>query len=241
MVEPALEGRGDPTPLRVQTLPLPTRVSASDPLWPAGQAGSYCPPACLPMLPPFSTPQVASPGQLGWGLRALAGRRHPFLCSHGLGWSSSHPSRAFSAAPLPNRWGSAWHHGLFALPQVNSVNCNTSWKINLFMQFRDHLDEVLKGVRTGSAPLPPCPLAASPAPQAPPQPSPSCPALLPVWPSLPCAPCSGSAAPSASLCTPPSRFRGSPPGALPQGPTHQPQLDHPFCFLWPHNPPLHSL
>lgn len=34
--------------------------------------------------------------------------------------------------------------------QVNSVNCNTSWKINLFMQFRDHLEEVLKGVRTGA-------------------------------------------------------------------------------------------
>jgi len=30
---------------------------------------------------------------------------------------------------------------------VNSVNCNTSWKINLFMQFCDHMEEVLKGVR----------------------------------------------------------------------------------------------
>ncbi|XP_055463164.1 inositol 1,4,5-trisphosphate receptor type 3 [Psammomys obesus] len=29
--------------------------------------------------------------------------------------------------------------------EVNSVNCNTSWKINLFMQFRDHQEEVLKG------------------------------------------------------------------------------------------------
>uniref|UniRef100_A0A5F8HBP8 Inositol 1,4,5-trisphosphate receptor n=1 Tax=Monodelphis domestica TaxID=13616 RepID=A0A5F8HBP8_MONDO len=29
--------------------------------------------------------------------------------------------------------------------EVNSVNCNTSWKINLFMKFRDHLEEVLKG------------------------------------------------------------------------------------------------
>ncbi|KAL7985259.1 hypothetical protein Chor_003829 [Crotalus horridus] len=29
--------------------------------------------------------------------------------------------------------------------QVNSVNCNTSWKINLFMKFRDHMEEVLKG------------------------------------------------------------------------------------------------
>lgn len=29
--------------------------------------------------------------------------------------------------------------------EVNSVNCSTSWKINLFMQFQDHLEEVLKG------------------------------------------------------------------------------------------------
>uniref|UniRef100_A0A8C6XGG3 Inositol 1,4,5-trisphosphate receptor n=1 Tax=Naja naja TaxID=35670 RepID=A0A8C6XGG3_NAJNA len=29
--------------------------------------------------------------------------------------------------------------------EVNSVNCNTSWKINLFMKFRDHMEEVLKG------------------------------------------------------------------------------------------------
>uniref|UniRef100_H3CDP2 Inositol 1,4,5-trisphosphate receptor n=1 Tax=Tetraodon nigroviridis TaxID=99883 RepID=H3CDP2_TETNG len=29
--------------------------------------------------------------------------------------------------------------------EVNSVNCNTSWKINLFMSFSDHREEVLKG------------------------------------------------------------------------------------------------
>ncbi|XP_020651503.3 inositol 1,4,5-trisphosphate-gated calcium channel ITPR3 [Pogona vitticeps] len=29
--------------------------------------------------------------------------------------------------------------------EVNSVNCNTSWKINLFMQYCDHMEEVLKG------------------------------------------------------------------------------------------------
>ncbi|KAM9828211.1 inositol 1,4,5-trisphosphate-gated calcium channel ITPR3 isoform 3-T4 [Syngnathus typhle] len=29
--------------------------------------------------------------------------------------------------------------------EVNSVNCNTSWKINLFMLFSDHREEVLKG------------------------------------------------------------------------------------------------
>lgn len=39
-------------------------------------------------------------------------------------------------------------------PQVNSVNCNTSWKINLFMQFCDHMEEVLKGVRKEVWPLP---------------------------------------------------------------------------------------
>lgn len=30
--------------------------------------------------------------------------------------------------------------------QVNSVNCNTSWKINLFMMYSDHKEEFLKGV-----------------------------------------------------------------------------------------------
>ncbi|XP_043932426.1 inositol 1,4,5-trisphosphate receptor type 3 [Protopterus annectens] len=29
--------------------------------------------------------------------------------------------------------------------EVNAVNCNTSWKINLFMMFSDHVDEFLKG------------------------------------------------------------------------------------------------
>ncbi|KAF7210487.1 transcript variant X2 [Nothobranchius furzeri] len=29
--------------------------------------------------------------------------------------------------------------------EVNSVNCNTSWKINLFMMFSDHREDVLKG------------------------------------------------------------------------------------------------
>ncbi|XP_040008243.1 inositol 1,4,5-trisphosphate receptor type 3 isoform X4 [Xiphias gladius] len=29
--------------------------------------------------------------------------------------------------------------------EVNSVNCNTSWKINLFMMYSDHREEVLKG------------------------------------------------------------------------------------------------
>lgn len=35
---------------------------------------------------------------------------------------------------------------LFFPLQVNSVNCNTSWKINLFMMYSDHREEVLKGV-----------------------------------------------------------------------------------------------
>uniref|UniRef100_A0A4W3GWE7 Inositol 1,4,5-trisphosphate receptor n=1 Tax=Callorhinchus milii TaxID=7868 RepID=A0A4W3GWE7_CALMI len=29
--------------------------------------------------------------------------------------------------------------------EVNSVNCNTSWKINLYMKYRDYMEDVLKG------------------------------------------------------------------------------------------------
>lgn len=32
------------------------------------------------------------------------------------------------------------------MPQVNAVNCNTSWKIALFMKFSDYREDVLKGV-----------------------------------------------------------------------------------------------
>lgn len=31
-------------------------------------------------------------------------------------------------------------------PKVNAVNCNTSWKITLFMKFSSYRDDVLKGV-----------------------------------------------------------------------------------------------
>lgn len=33
------------------------------------------------------------------------------------------------------------------LLQVNAVNCNTSWKVTLFMKFSDYREDVLKGVR----------------------------------------------------------------------------------------------
>ena len=29
--------------------------------------------------------------------------------------------------------------------EVNAINCNTSWKINLYLDFRENLDDVLKG------------------------------------------------------------------------------------------------
>lgn len=35
--------------------------------------------------------------------------------------------------------------GYFLL-QVNAVNCNTSWKVTLFMKFSDYREDVLKGV-----------------------------------------------------------------------------------------------
>lgn len=130
-----------------------------------GEAGSEGPDPSPPVSQrcPYSPPhRSAAPGQLGWGLRTLAGRRHPLLCSSG-GWAglvlpSPLPGPSVLASPQ-RRGGLPGIMGLSALPQVNSVNCNTSWKINLFMQFRDHLDEVLKGVRTGSpAPVPRSPL-----------------------------------------------------------------------------------
>lgn len=33
------------------------------------------------------------------------------------------------------------------LLQVNAVNCNTSWKVTLFMKFSDYKEDILKGVR----------------------------------------------------------------------------------------------
>lgn len=30
--------------------------------------------------------------------------------------------------------------------QVNAVNCNTSWKVTLFMKFSDYKEDILKGV-----------------------------------------------------------------------------------------------
>lgn len=46
-------------------------------------------------------------------------------------------------------WGSVHfcQTATFCLWQVNSVNCNTSWKVNLFMKHSDYRDDVLKGVR----------------------------------------------------------------------------------------------
>lgn len=46
------------------------------------------------------------------------------------------------------------HARCFFRFQVNSVNCNTSWKIVLFMKWSDNQEIVLKGVRDTSARCP---------------------------------------------------------------------------------------
>lgn len=106
-------------------------------------------PHCFPALPP----SVQSHPSPHWPIatRVLARVWHLGFGKHSepqqeLGWLPPLPSSLVVSA------GHAWQladqlcHQPARPLQVNSVNCNTSWKINLFMQFRDHLEEVLKGV-----------------------------------------------------------------------------------------------
>lgn len=118
----------------------PSRVSAS------GGAARDPKLHCFPVLPIVPTP---IPGRFDFISAPLSGSRRVWphlgrgsLLSHDRGWDGfpfcSSPSWS-SALSTEDNW-------LCCPLQVNSVNCNTSWKINLFMQFRDHLEEVLKGV-----------------------------------------------------------------------------------------------
>lgn len=43
-------------------------------------------------------------------------------------------------------WGQDIESTVLFLEQVNAVNCNTSWKITLFMKFSSYREDVLKGV-----------------------------------------------------------------------------------------------
>lgn len=157
----------------------------------------YVQPSCT------SLPLVLLPGTLGLTafllcLSAFSLILHPTGIL-ALGSTQSH-NRIWAGFPLslplslPPPWSSAlatigsWQTScVTSLPaplQVNSVNCNTSWKINLFMQFRDHLEEVLKGVSPSPSqqtPLSRCqmtPLAPFPSASLCPQKSPMCPSYL---------------------------------------------------------------
>lgn len=201
----------------VSTHPLPAGLLPLV-LSTAGGAGWAFPTLFLsPSVCPHSPAhRVAAPGQVGWGLGALVGGRHPLPVLIPGRWAGlASPAQGLQPAHSPGAGGLPSLTRLSVLPQVNSVNCNTSWKINLFMQFRDHLEEVLKGVRTGDTPSPAAP--PTPGPPASLCPPAGHPALLPV-PSVLHAP--PSLAPYPLQPTPPRR-------AVPSRPSW------PLLCLWP--------
>lgn len=55
---------------------------------------------------------------------------------------------SFGAGKLATgkQWGGTCEKITVFVFQVNSVNCNTSWKIVLFMKWSDNKDDILKGV-----------------------------------------------------------------------------------------------
>ena len=61
--------------------------------------------------------------------------------------SPSHPRIACPRSPARCSLGLLCVTDSSVLFQVNSVNCNTSWKIVLFMKWGDNQEVVLKGVR----------------------------------------------------------------------------------------------
>lgn len=95
VVGPALQGRGDPTPLRVQP-PFPT---------------------CLLALPPLFTPQVGSPRAAGLQSEGPGWEKTPppVLCGGQVGLVPP-PPQAFRAAHSPKAGSLPDVRGLSALP-----------------------------------------------------------------------------------------------------------------------------
>lgn len=86
--------------------PLTAIVSASSPIWPAGQAGSHGSCICFPMLPSFSTPQAGGPKVARLGPGDPGWEKTPCPCAvivAGL-------LIPFSPALGPQWLGSAWQH-----------------------------------------------------------------------------------------------------------------------------------
>lgn len=86
--------------------PLTAIVSASSPIWPAGQAGPHGSCIRFPTLPSFSTPQAGGPKVAGLGSGDPAWEKTPCPCAI----TVAGLLLPFSPALGPQWLGSAWQH-----------------------------------------------------------------------------------------------------------------------------------
>ena len=144
--------------------------------------------------------RVAAPGQVGWGLGALVGGRHPLpVLIHGRWAGLPSPTQGLQPRPLPRGWGPAQPHG--------SLRTSPGQLCELQHQLEDQPVHAVPRPPGGGAergkdwghPFPCCPTRS--------------------W--SPCLPAPTCRAPGSAPCpvpAPRTSFSGSTPAAAPPGP-----------------------